>query len=80
MRAGVNVSPRPDGLVRGRNPGLANGDRPAIDRAMSNATAAVVAILLVSVIGADWLFNDAQGLNFMGRRLMDLIEYIAFWR
>ena len=47
---------------------------------MSNATAVVVAILLVSVIGADWLFNDAQGLNFMGRRLMDLIEYIAFWR
>lgn len=47
---------------------------------MNNATAAVLAFLLVSVFGADLLFNDAALLTFLGRRLIDLIEYVAFWR
>ncbi|WP_179379807.1 hypothetical protein [Jannaschia marina] len=47
---------------------------------MNNATAAVLAFLLVAFFGADWFFNDARILTFLGRRLIDLIEYIAFWR
>ncbi|CTQ50892.1 hypothetical protein [Jannaschia donghaensis] len=47
---------------------------------MNNATAAILALLLVSFFGADWLFNDAEIVTFLGKRLIELTEYLAFWR
>lgn len=53
---------------------------PAKLNAMNNTTFAILAILLVSFFGSDWLFNDAQIAMFLGKRLIDLTEQIAFWR
>jgi hypothetical protein len=47
---------------------------------MNNMTAAILAFLLVSFFGADWFFNEAQAATFLGRRMIDLIETVAFWR
>lgn len=47
---------------------------------MNNATAATLAFLIISVFGADLLFNDTALLTFLGRRMIDLTEQIAFWR
>lgn len=47
---------------------------------MNIATAAVLALLFGSILGSDWLFNDARVLTFLGRRMIDLTETVAFWR
>ncbi|MEM7643061.1 MAG: hypothetical protein AAF366_11090 [Pseudomonadota bacterium] len=47
---------------------------------MNNATAAILAFLLVSLGLADWLFNDGAIWTFLGRRLVQATEYLAFWR
>ncbi|MEM8849716.1 MAG: hypothetical protein AAGE03_06730 [Pseudomonadota bacterium] len=47
---------------------------------MNNAIAATLAFIVVSLGLADWLFNDAAIWTFLGRRLIQLTEYLAFWR
>ncbi|CTQ34221.1 hypothetical protein [Jannaschia rubra] len=47
---------------------------------MTNSVAALLAVLIVVLIGADWALNDADALTFLGRKLVELIEYMAFWR
>ncbi|SFI37813.1 hypothetical protein [Jannaschia pohangensis] len=47
---------------------------------MNNMTAVILALLLIAFFLADYLFNGAGIATFLGRRMIDLIEYIAFWR
>lgn len=47
---------------------------------MNNATSLTLGFILVAFFGADWLFNDALIATFLGRRMIELIELIAFWR
>lgn len=49
-------------------------------RAMSNRVAAVLAgIVLVLVLG-DVALNGALGSLFLAHELLDLVEYLSFWR
>ncbi len=47
---------------------------------MNNATAAALALLIVALLAADAVLNDAGALTFLGRRMIQLTEYMAFWR
>ena len=47
---------------------------------MSNGVALVLGTVLAALLVADWVLFEAAGLVFLGRRLADLIEYLAFWR
>ena len=47
---------------------------------MSNGVALVLGAVLALLLLADWLWFEAAGLVFLGRRLADLTEYLAFWR
>ena len=62
------------------NPGCHNG--PAISRGgpMTNTLSLVLGTLLVGAIAVDALANDGASLLFLGKKLADLIEWLAFWR
>lgn len=47
---------------------------------MTNSIALGLVIVIGTLVAADWIFNEAEGLVFLGRRLLDLISYVAFWR
>ncbi|MDZ7709802.1 MAG: hypothetical protein U5K36_06790 [Roseovarius sp.] len=47
---------------------------------MTNRIAAVLVLLIAAGLAYDVLRNDAAGVLFLARKLMDLIEYLAFWR
>ena len=47
---------------------------------MSNAAALGLGAAILVALVADALWWDSAGLVFVGRRLADLTEYIAFWR
>ncbi|MGI3210794.1 hypothetical protein ACROSR_06705 [Roseovarius tibetensis] len=47
---------------------------------MTNRIAIILAIVLMALLGGDWLYNDSAAVIFLGRKLIVLIEYIAFWR
>lgn len=47
---------------------------------MSNRLALIIALLIAGAITIDITRHDAQYSLYLARRLVDLIEYIAFWR
>jgi hypothetical protein len=47
---------------------------------MSNRTALVLAILIVAAIVLDIALNDSEAITFLLRKLVDAVEYLAFWR
>ncbi len=47
---------------------------------MTNTIAIVIALILVTVFTLDYTLQDWEGTIFVGRKLTDLIEYLAFWR
>jgi len=47
---------------------------------MTNRIAIVLGLLILAGGAYDVLRNDMSGLLFLARKLMDLIEYLAFWR
>jgi hypothetical protein len=47
---------------------------------MTNRIAIVLGLLILGGVAYDVLRNDLSGLLFLARKLMDLIEYLAFWR
>lgn len=61
-------------------PPLAEDNSAKRKRGMNNLTAIIIAALLVFLGLADWLFNDATVWTFLGRRLIQLTEYLAVWR
>ncbi|WP_169640686.1 hypothetical protein [Roseobacter ponti] len=47
---------------------------------MTNRIAIVLGAVLIALILVDVLFFSAGGIVFLGRRLLDLIDWLAFWR
>ena len=47
---------------------------------LSNTVAFVLGLLLVGAIAADAFLFDATNLIFLAEKLVDLIEWLAFWR
>jgi hypothetical protein len=47
---------------------------------MTNTLAIGLGGIILIGLGADVLLNDSQSTLFLGRKLIDLIEYVAFWR
>ncbi len=47
---------------------------------MTNRLATVLALLILAFIAADALLNGAQNLVFLGKKLYEFVEWLAFWR
>ncbi|MGR3462017.1 MAG: hypothetical protein ACU0AX_07870 [Roseovarius sp.] len=47
---------------------------------MTNRIAIVLVLLILAAVAYDVQNNDHGGLLFLARKLLDLIEYLAFWR
>jgi len=47
---------------------------------MTDTIALFLGIVVLSALGLDLLANDGQALVFLTRKLIGLIEYLAFWR
>ncbi|WP_390915046.1 hypothetical protein [Pseudosulfitobacter sp. SM2401] len=47
---------------------------------MTNPIAVVLGLILIGMIIGDVIVFDAANLLFLGKKLADLIEWIAFWR
>ncbi len=47
---------------------------------MSNRTAFTLAVIIVVLIVLDVTVNASAALTFLLRKLVDLIDYVAFWR
>lgn len=47
---------------------------------MTNRIAIVLVLLILGAVTYDVLRNDLTSLLFLARKLIDLIEYLAFWR
>ena len=47
---------------------------------MTNPIAIVIGILLIAAIVIDIMFYGTDHMIFLGKKLFELIEWIAFWR
>ncbi|MEM7076928.1 MAG: hypothetical protein AAGA28_09925 [Pseudomonadota bacterium] len=47
---------------------------------MTNPVALILGALIALGLGTDYAFYDMQGTLFLSRKLLDLIEWLAFWR
>ncbi len=47
---------------------------------MTNSIALGLAVAVVGALAADVFLNDARASVFMGKEMLLLIEYLAFWR
>ncbi|MCV2880844.1 hypothetical protein [Actibacterium sp. XHP0104] len=47
---------------------------------MSNRSALILALLIAVGLIADQVANDGQASMFLARKMVDLIDYLAFWR
>jgi uncharacterized membrane protein YobD (UPF0266 family) len=47
---------------------------------MSNRTAFILAVFIVLLISLDVFANGGVAMTFLLRKLVDAIEYVAFWR
>ena len=47
---------------------------------MTNRIAIPMGLLIVAAILADVFLFDAQGLVFLGKKMFDMMEWMAFWR
>lgn len=47
---------------------------------MTNSIAIVLGLVIVGLIAGDVVFADSANLVFLGKKLFELIEWMAFWR
>lgn len=47
---------------------------------MTNRSAFILALLIIGAISIDVYLYGSQHVIFLGKKLTDLIEWIAFWR
>lgn len=47
---------------------------------MTNPIAIVLGLFLIGMIAGDVIVYDTANLLFLGKKLADMIEWIAFWR
>ena len=48
--------------------------------AVTDRIALILAILIAVLISADLLVNNGQVLLFLAKKIVDLAEYLIFWR
>ena len=47
---------------------------------MTNTIAIVLGLMIVGALGVDYLIYGSEHLIFLGKKMFDLIEWMAFWR
>ncbi|MEL7097922.1 MAG: hypothetical protein AAGM84_03755 [Pseudomonadota bacterium] len=47
---------------------------------MTNRLAIVLGVIIVAAIAYDAIGNEGDNLLFLGKKLAELIEWLAFWR
>ncbi|MFK7937983.1 MAG: hypothetical protein AB8B82_01295 [Roseovarius sp.] len=47
---------------------------------MTNQLAIVLGLIILTALGLDYYYADWTNTIFLGSKLNDLIEYLAFWR
>ncbi len=47
---------------------------------MTNTIAITLGVLILGLIATDVLLFDADNMLFLGKKMVDLIEWMAFWR
>ncbi|WP_176214266.1 hypothetical protein [Roseovarius sp. A-2] len=47
---------------------------------MTNRIAIILGLIIVAGLGFDMIRNDSAGLVFLGRKFIEFVEYLAFWR
>ena len=47
---------------------------------MTNKIALGLGLTLLALIAGDLIFYESQHLLFLGKKLFELIEWLAFWR
>jgi len=47
---------------------------------MTNRIAIGLGLVLIAAFASDFMLNDGAASLFLGKKLADLTEYIAFWR
>lgn len=47
---------------------------------MTNQLAIILGLIILVALGLDYYYADWANTIFLGRKLNDLIEYLAFWR
>ena len=47
---------------------------------MTNLIAVILAVLLIAAAVIDIMFYGTEHLIFLGKKMFELIEWIAFWR
>lgn len=65
--------------ARGAGTRLANLPSP-LAGLMTNRGSVILALLILIAIGVDVVFYGTEHLVFLGKKLADLLEWIAFWR
>ena len=56
------------------------GKRTGPERPLTNRLALFIGLFLIAAVGVDvWLFGD-EHMVFLGKKLFELIEWLAFWR
>ncbi|MDJ0820522.1 MAG: hypothetical protein QNJ09_01770 [Paracoccaceae bacterium] len=48
--------------------------------AMTNTIAIVLGLIIVAVIAVDYALFGSDHLIFLGKRMFELLDWIAFWR
>ena len=47
---------------------------------MTTRIAIFMGMMLLGAIVVDWALFDSESLRFLGKKLFDLTEWMAFWR
>ncbi|MGB3244372.1 MAG: hypothetical protein WBB25_07550 [Sulfitobacter sp.] len=47
---------------------------------MTNRIALILAVILIAAVAADTLLFGNEHLVFLSRKMLELIEWLAFWR
>lgn len=47
---------------------------------MTNSIALVLGTLMVGLIALDWAVFGTEHMLFLGKKMFDLIDWMAFWR
>ena len=47
---------------------------------MTNRLALILAVILIGAVAADVMRYDSENLLFLSKKMLELIEWMAFWR
>ncbi len=50
------------------------------NRAMTNRIALILGLILAALIAFDVVLHDGRTMIFLSKKLIELLEWIAFWR